>query len=226
MAPRVPRESGRPLSCLPRRGLTRGASQACVLFGGLLFYATYADGVLLYSDPNFSRDRTNLEITRISTAHRQRMDDAFAELVRWVAQQNICFSFDTDSPSAPLVCELLCKFVQWQFDRGGSFYVAKFAVLAAQWRWRSIRGSIRRAWDCIGSWEMRLPRGNRVPLPEVVLKAMFIQCVLVAMADPRLRSLLLSFAVLLRVAFYGLLRPGEVARATTARCIRLATSRG
>ena len=79
-----------------------------------------------------------------------------------------------------------------------------------QSRYRYLRGSIPRAWDCIGSWEARKEHQNRAPMTVDILQYMCTVAFSWSIEREDLASRMLPIAVLLRLAFFGLLRPGEL----------------
>ena len=70
---------------------------------------------------------------------------------------------------------------------------------------RLLRRQLSAAWDFVALWKSRYPGGNRIALPEELVRAM---------TTVSLYWGWVRFAATLRLGFYALLRPGEIANAT------------
>ena len=162
--------------------------------------------VLGHADSLFT-ERTSLEKTRVSKIHRVRMTNAFRGFAQWCRSEGVLLQ--AAPPPYQILEDLLARYVQHMKDGAEPFWIAKHAVLGAQFVYRNCRGHIRRAWDNIASWEAERPLGGRVPLPRLCLLALFTECMYLGLRFPSLRYELITLAVLSRVAFEGLLRPGE-----------------
>ena len=114
--------------------------------------------------------------------------------------------------SASQVDTALVAFLNDAEASGEQFYLAKHAVLGCQHTWRGLKGKLVRAWDCVSGWQSRRAWSNRVPMSRDILEYLFLTAVNWALADQACARLLFPFAILLRLGFYGLLRPGEICR--------------
>ena len=77
-------------------------------------------------------------------------------------------------------------------------------------RFRFTRGLLPRAWDCLTSWQQKLPSSHRLPLTILLLRVLFIVAISQGLEDFQPAYLLIPGAVLLRVGYFGLLRPREL----------------
>ena len=110
--------------------------------------------------------------------------------------------------------DMLASHLQYLFDGSYGVSAGRQALLAVQLqlRFRQLRGQLTLAWDSVRSWEHIALIQMRVPMPWLVLDAMFCYALLRGFeAQGTLRRDLISFAVCLGLAFDALLRPGEVA---------------
>ena len=89
----------------------------------------------------------------------------------------------------------------------------------------SLRFKLTRAWGILKAWKLRLPSAHRLPLPLNLLQLMFSVALDAHLAGTR-SALLLPLAVLMRVGFFGLLRPAELLRLRVADIYVGATSEG
>lgn len=115
---------------------------------------------------------------------------------------------------ARVVDQLRADFVQKLHgkNRKDSLRIAKHAVLFTQtWRPR-LRKSLQCTWQTLRAWEEQQPSSFRAPVPLPILAALVCAARRRAYFDCEgdQRELWLSFAALLLVGFFGLLRPGEL----------------
>ena len=153
------------------------------------------------------QDETRLEKTRLSRAYRARLSHALQHLLMWLKATN----FD-EGPwvfNAASANQALAGYLQWCHAVGVSFSLAQHALLAFQTRHSHLRGHLGRAWDSIKAWKQQLPQRHRLPMPIVVLKALFATLLDFAVRAPS-GSIWVTIAVLTRLGFYALLRPGEL----------------
>ena len=155
---------------------------------------------------------TRLERGRLGRAYRGRLQSCLAELFSWVASLGttvVEHLGNLDDLNA-----LLVQYVQYCADTGVPLWRAKHAILACQTRWRHLRGRIFRPWDAIKTWELERGKTSRRPFPVDVIVGLFVHALATAMEQPSQADVLVPLAVLSLVAFYGLLRPGEVVALT------------
>ena len=90
--------------------------------------------------------------------------------------------------------------------------MVKHAVLSVQSYFRHLRFKLPRAWDCVRSWQATRAFKSRVPISFDVLRYLFAVGLSWALEEPGKACWLLPLIVLMRVSFFGLLRPGEACR--------------
>jgi len=157
----------------------------------------------------------NLQEVRLSAAYRSRLGKAGSVLAGWARERQVCLEVAALDPE--VMTELLISFLQDLFQLGAAHWLGLHAVLAVQTRWRHLKGKLRGAWDSVGSWDLLRPIHSRTPLPLVVLRALHRFGVLAAVAlEPSLAPRWWAFAVVVQVAFFGLLRPSELWRLSRA----------
>ena len=91
-----------------------------------------------------------------------------------------------------------------------SFVSARNAILSIQSVRRELRGKLGRCWDCIRAWQFETPLKSRVPMPEDLVRALFAIAEGLAATKDREVLTRFAFALLIRVGFECLLRPGEL----------------
>lgn len=108
--------------------------------------------------------------------------------------------------------DLLYRFTQhcYKAGRKGGYAQALHAVLEAQVRRPRLKRRLQTVWSALWNWKLERPLHMRLPLPRPGLDALFAQAILNAfILDTPRAHLWIPVAVLLRLAFFGLLRPGE-----------------
>eukprot|EP00973_Karenia_brevis_P012371 1680267-Karenia_brevis.AAC.1 len=60
------------------------------------------------------------------------------------------------------------------------------------------------------SWKQSRPSGHRIPLPFILLQAMFIMCLELGFKGGANKGHFFCMAVLIRIGFFGMMRPGEL----------------
>lgn len=112
------------------------------------------------------------------------------------------------------VDEILDSFVQAMhgLNRKSSLRVAKHGILFVQTIRPQLHNTLKAAWSSLRSWEEMCPAGFRSPMPLPLLAAFLCQCRLIAARSEHRaeKQLWYTLAGLVHVAFFGLLRPGEL----------------
>ena len=166
----------------------------------------------------------DLEVQRTSAKYRQLLHDALVLLKLWISQSRW---WDTSwEDNGMLASQILCEHVQWLRDTGRGISAGRHAILSAQTAFRCLKGCLGRAWDCISSWKLQCPLRSRIPMPLLIMQAMFLMSIangLTAMRNSE-RLAAFSFAVLVRLGHHCLLRPGEILKLVVAD-IRLPNAR-
>jgi hypothetical protein len=151
---------------------------------------------------------TLLERQRVTKTYRARLQRGWGVFVSWLVTSarpvrlTELHSFAVD--------QLLCDFVNHAKEVGFPFWVAKHALLAVQTKHRHLRHCLPRAWDCLRSWAGQAAWGTRVPISEELLQYLFAVALSWGLEAQEQSTYLICLAVLMRVAFYALLRPGEL----------------
>jgi len=167
---------------------------------------------------------TRLEAEQHTRHYRKELARGLAHVRTWLAAQPGGSPLDLTRSAPRAVDDLLTNYVQACFDRQVHFSVVKHALLALQKLLR-LRHRLPRAWGCLRAWQLRLPAAHRTPMPLDILKAMFAGA-LDGYLSGLAPLLLLPLAVLIRVAYFGLLRPSEAFRLRRADVYVGATSSG
>ena len=113
-------------------------------------------------------------------------------------------SFDFTSVffrSPHLLAMALRAYGSWLYSSGGSIYILRHTLLAAQRKCSTLKPVSGTCWELISRWEKAEPPQHRVPTPEPVLRALVALSFLAGFEQ---------FAGILVLAFYGLARVGEV----------------
>ena len=153
--------------------------------------------------------RTSLERTKLKGVYRQRLAKARAVLTAWAAMRGVSVEALVRSPQ--ILDAHLAHFVQYCRDSSKPLYIAKHAVLAIMLRHRHLRGSLNRTWDGLKSWEDKTFWSPRKPFTKLLIDFVFITALEIGLGSLGDARYLFPLAgALLRMAFYGLLRPGEL----------------
>ena len=155
-----------------------------------------------------------LEKHRTSSTYRRRLEQCLTALLQWCDDEDI--DFRGALTNAEQLNEVLCRYVDALFRRNGRIWQARHAVLSVQTEWRQYKHKLHRAWDAVKAWELRLPSAPRTPLPEPVLLGMVAVAISRGLAEPPCARWWWSWAVLVQVGFYALLRPGGTFRMCSA----------
>ena len=112
---------------------------------------------------------SSLESTRTTQVYRARLHSCLNLFLGWAAFAGHSVQEWTGRPE--YANQLLVDYIQHVHDEGQNIWIARHAVLAVQTIWRPLKGQLKRAWDCIASWQMELPLHNRLPLPGGLLSS-------------------------------------------------------
>ena len=156
------------------------------------------------------RSGTALAASRLSPVYRRRLERGWAALRAWCRQFQ--FPLILALRHHRLIDALLLNFVSQSYALNRPLVIIKHAVLATQWRERSLRKRLPNTWDALWAWEAQLPRGHRRPADERICRYLLLVALERAYSKGsalRARSWIL-LAVLLLTAFFGMLRPAEL----------------
>ena len=180
-----------------------------------------APGRAHHLETEASQMASNLRETLHSEAYRDRLAGAWSALVSWFSAN--FFGWSCEDILANLSCAILilCRYIQHIYGMGHKVTLGVETVLSVQNRFRAHRGHLCEVWDMIVSWKKELPLRLRTPLPEALVLAISRWALARGLGSSNSESCLWTrFGVGLRVAFYALLRPGELCTLTRL-CVSL-----
>ena len=156
-----------------------------------------------------SQNHVDLQNSRVTPGYRKVLNRAFEDLSEW-SYVNQRGHPDDYAERPKEMNRLLIDHLQWLFESNAGVSAGRHVVLSIHHRHPMLRSFMKETWDSIKSWEMLALVNSRVPMPPLLLDAMFSYAVMmgVGATGPCARDWL-SFAVGLLVCFNGLLRPGE-----------------
>ena len=148
--------------------------------------------------------------SRLSDGYAARLKKSGLAFENWArAERGVADPF---SCRARPLDVLLGDFVTavWRQDSERGYSLAVHAILEAQMRHPHLRGHLGTAWSRAWTWHLEKPLRMRVPFLEPIVDAIFIFALVNGFCiEPQLGHLWFPFAVLARMAFFGLLRPRE-----------------
>lgn len=160
-----------------------------------------------------------LRLARFSAPYRQRLTESGASFCGFLREHQISTK-TLEKGSAQLLDQLLDEFVnhlhQHRSRRKGILRVAKHAILFVQTVRPDVRGLLKTCWTTVKAWQEQEPSQLRAPMPLVLMMAMLCKARLIGLnAGPGAnQQKLLLFSALTGLAFFGLLRPGELLNLT------------
>ena len=105
---------------------------------------------------------------------------------------------------------VLVKYIQEMYDTRVPHSRASHAILCVQWRFRSLRGQLKPAWDSVKSWALELPLSMRTPASDRVVQVLVMGALLKGLVTHRVDSAVwLSLGIYIMTMYHGLLRPAE-----------------
>ena len=166
--------------------------------------------------PSGDSAAVDLQRDRLSPAYRRRLAQAAQLFLKWCRRRGQPLSaLKTDVPGLNAA---LVTYLQRIYSAGRAFWYAPHTILACQTLFPELRGQLRPAWESVMTWRLMRPIRSRLPLPLGVLEAISRFAILAALTLDTAHSLLWwNFAVAIRVAFFGLLRPKELWQAAKHR---------
>jgi hypothetical protein len=151
------------------------------------------------------RETTALEATRNSPTYRRRLEQGLILLKSWMPLALSALA----AQSQQKVNGTLARFVQCMYDGKQKLWLVVHAILGFQNLFPQWRKLLQRPWDGIRSWKLKLKQTHRTPMPRALLDALFLECLDTSLVSGQLRQAWVEFAVLLRLMWHCLLRPGE-----------------
>ena len=153
----------------------------------------------------------NLQEVRISREYRYQLTTALRAFTIWLTVRSLPSVAELAGDKDRLV-RVLTDYLQYLFDQGGSLAVARQTVLALQTFHRHLKGQLLICWDSIRSWEQLRPCSMRVPIPHLVVEALFTYAIATGFkVQGQAGRGWICFGVGVLCCFSGLLRPGELA---------------
>ena len=155
---------------------------------------------------------TQLDKSRTSAVYRDRLDKGLRLVLGHLASKDagILAKLAANQVSNVVLDQWVCEFINMSYEDKRPFWVIKHSVLALQSAYRFLRGKLPRAWDCIGSWEATRSARSRTPVSREVLDFLSSAAFSWALVVPSVAPRMIPLSILIRVCFFGLLRPGEM----------------
>ena len=155
-----------------------------------------------------------LETTRTSRAYRTRLQQALGLLLHWVSFTS--WGNTEWWTTATVANQVLVEFIEWQFNSGSKICHSRHAILSVQTAFRGLKGLLGRSWECLQSWQLKLPLQSRRPITETLVNGMFLVGAAQALLmGPKALDFWAS-AILVRLGFHCLLRPAEICKLVVA----------
>ncbi|CAE7318015.1 unnamed protein product [Symbiodinium sp. CCMP2592] len=149
--------------------------------------------------------------SQYSAAYKKRLRAGLDAVLKFIGRSHkrlVALAQDLDQLDS-----FLEDFVNWVYRKCGRQHLstAKHGLLAVQHLYPQHRRHLHRAWQSVQAWEDIVEVNVRVPLPLSVLCALIIAARAHAGCESGREAFLWDcFSVCLELAFFGLLRPGEV----------------
>lgn len=154
-----------------------------------------------------------LRWSKSSKPYQRRLLEGLSSLNQFLQSAGLGWHV-INSGKARDVDDILEQFVRGLRQAGpkSSLRLAKHGVLVIQVMRPRLKKSLQNTWEALKSWEESLPTSFRAPMPLPLLAAVVCHARVLASKsrDEIERSRWFTFATLVLVGFYGLLRPGEL----------------
>ena len=168
---------------------------------------------------HFGYTEGRLEAGRVSHRYKLYLQQGLQLFADWLRVQPATLDALAHDPDR--ISQALVDFLDFAHDSNILLWRARHALLGVQTRWRFLRHKLPRPWDAIRGWQAEKVWGNRLPLLIEIMRAMFLVAVSWGAETSPEWPYMFPFAVLLRVGFWCLLRPRELANLRRAD-VRLA----
>ena len=119
--------------------------------------------------------------TRHGAAYRGRLMKGIESVNLWGKLMNL--NWREVARDTRACAKALSKYVQWAYDNGIAFYIAKHGVLAMQIRFTHLFGNLRAAWETLKSRDLERPSRSRTPLAPIIRDALFATALLIAISE-------------------------------------------
>ena len=176
----------------------------CVVFRHLLVVIVLLAGLPFVTG-------VDLQQHRITQEYRYQLTTAIRALAIWLSVRSLPSVTQLVKDEENLIRHVT-DYIQYLYDSGASLSSARHTVLALQTFHRKLKGRLVVLWDSVRSWELLRPCSMRVPVPFLVVEAIFAHSMATGfrLQGQKGRGWL-CFGVAVLCMFSGLLRPGEVA---------------
>ena len=124
--------------------------------------------------------------------------------LQWLSSHLSQGAVDSLTKNPVMMCILLKEFGNHLFSTGKTLHVFRHLVVYIQKTFLETRPYMSLNWDMIARWEALEPPVHRTPIPSSIVRAMVSVAVLLGW---------LRCAGVLCIAFFGIMRPGEVLKA-------------
>ena len=114
----------------------------------------------------------NLQSSRITKEYREVLGTALRAFGLWLSIRSLPKIGDLAGRPQELQKHLV-DYLQHMFDNGSSLSAGRHTVLGLQTYYRHLRGQLLLGWDSIRSWEQLHPGSMRIPMPHLIVKALF-----------------------------------------------------
>ena len=114
----------------------------------------------------------NLQNSRITEEYREVLCTALRAFVLWLSLRALPKVGELVLQPQELQ-ERLVDYLQYMFDSGASLSAGRNTVLALQTFHRQLRGHLLLGWDSVRSWEQLRPGSMRIPIPHLIVEALF-----------------------------------------------------
>ena len=150
--------------------------------------------------------RLGLEKQRLTKVYQSRLQQGGQHVLNWYANSRW---FGTHPKNTREWNQALVEYVEDSFSEGSPIWLVRHGLLAVQWEHRHLRRHIPRPCDALRGWQFQLASSHRAPMDIQVLPAIFAYAWMQALQSQELARYLIPMCILVRVAFWTLLRPGE-----------------
>ena len=146
--------------------------------------------------------------TQISSAYSKRLAAGWVLVLTFLALVDIA---PDDLASPDLAGAVLNGFVQQGYGKKQTYESDLHGALASQRRYKQLKNRLPLTWDALKGWKAEVPSGVNIPMPKVVVQALFVAAINKALVtDVRNARYWAPLAVLLVWGHVCLVRPGDI----------------
>ena len=151
-----------------------------------------------------------LQSLRHPEPHRKSLSKGWLRIRYYMCLvREIDFSLDMT-----VVDEELNPFVNYAWEKKWPFHLARAAILAIQYWKPHLRFNLGATWASLSTWNNQREWRPRVPYPQEIMLLILLTAIRLGMEETSCMKSRrwATMGVLIRLMFYGLLRPGEAFR--------------